>query len=323
MTVRYTDPEWVALIRETEKAVKVATTPYPVPPLESGDFAKLIDHTLLKLDATPAQIDGLCDEARREGFMSVCVRQNYVERCVENLKGSGVVVACVIGFHEGTYDINEKSNEALAAISSGATELDIVINYPKLLSGAYNEIYIELATLRNLCATATLKLILETSQLPPPAIVAGTLLCTAAHFDFVKTSTGFNGRGATIDDVRLMRAVCELHARNAGGGNEGGGTYAASTTERRRTKVKASGGLKGVWDVIKMVEAGAERIGTSSGVWIMQEARAVRSERDRVSSRDGPATGMGSTGKGQGQGQGLTRLYTDESVTEGTGGGCY
>ncbi|KAF2867842.1 hypothetical protein BDV95DRAFT_580755 [Massariosphaeria phaeospora] len=356
MTDRYTDDEWASQITKTQKKVDVKRErKYNAPKVGSNEFAETIDHTVLKLDATPAQIDALCSEARTEGFKSVCVRLYHVPRCVSNLKGSSVVVACVIGFHEGTQDTHSKLREAGAAVAAGARELDVVLNHniltkhnppspestapplnsrdsttdtitaantavntrPRNGTSAtegpysvqsssppptpivptdpeeipdYSAIYTELATIRSLCPSPTvLKLIFETSQLTPAQILAASHLAAAANFDFIKTSTGFNGPGAQLGDVQLMVAACEYLSTKT---QSNGG----SPMSGRKMQVKASGGIRSLEDAVKMLEAGATRLGTSSGIWIMQESRRVGEEGE--GSRPG----------------GVTRLYTDDSV---------
>ena len=178
-------------------------------------------------------------------------------------------IACVIGFHEGTQDLAEKAtydsclrllvefrntkqlaSEAKNAIEAGATELDMVMNYPLLKQAQYVAVHADITAVRTAAPHPTiLKVILETSQLSTHEIIAGCKISQAAGADFVKTSTGFNGKGATQENVRLMKSV-------VGDG----------------VKVKASGGVKTVEDCIGMMETGAERIGTSSGVGIMREA---------------------------------------------------
>ncbi|KAF2488906.1 aldolase, partial [Lophium mytilinum] len=361
MTDRYTNAEWAVQIAETQKNVVAKLEPRAAPKLDSRAFAQTIDHTLLKLDATTAQIDALCSEARIEGFKSVCVRLPFVARCVSNLKGSPVVVACVVGFHEGTQHSHSKFKEAQEAVAAGASELDIVLNHAILTSVSpapahhkavpsdattasitasntasntkpfsssapapegpysdlsspapsppgtsaapgipnYSAIYTELASLRSLCpAPTTLKLIFETAALTPPQILAAATLAAAANFDFIKTSTGFAGRGATLDDVVLMNAAAAyLSTRQPSGGG--------SPVHRRRMQVKASGGVRSLEDAVRMLEAGATRLGTSSGLWIMQEARRVIKEREL--SPEGKA-------RAERPGGGVTRLYTDNSV---------
>ncbi|KAF2022326.1 aldolase [Aaosphaeria arxii CBS 175.79] len=351
MTDRYTNEEWAKQIAETQKKVAAdKSRKYGVPDVTTRegtkDLAETVDHTVLKLDATSKQIDDLCSEARTEGFKSVCVRLNYVSRCVSNLKGSPVVVACVVGFHEGTQDTYEKLREARAAVKAGAAELDVVLNHSLLTkhnptpkpsnhkrdstadtitwknteanakpqsgntpsqgpysvssSGGntpnpeedeipdYSAIYRELASIRSLCPSPTvLKLILETSQLNSAQILAASHLAAAANFDFIKTSTGFNGPGAKLEDVQLMVAAAEyLSTKQKSNGG--------SPVRGRKMQVKASGGVRSLEAATQMLEAGATRLGTSSGLWIMQEAR----QKAEGLKRPAPAT----------------RLYTDDSI---------
>ncbi|KAK3217292.1 hypothetical protein GRF29_1g2589963 [Pseudopithomyces chartarum] len=358
MTGRYTNEEWAKQIAETQRKVLAEVQErgseggrgwkYPAPKAASTEFAKTIDHTVLKLDTKEAQIDSLCAEARVANFKSVCVRLPWVQRCVNNLKGTDVVVACVVGFHEGTQDTYEKLREARAAVAAGAAELDLVLNYsiltkhnkpssastvsqnsttdtitaantaansrpragtaategPYSVGGPvaeegedipdYSAIYKELASIRALCPNPTvIKLILETSQLTDYQILAAAHLAASANLDFIKTSTGFNGPGATLPHVQLMVSAAEhLSTKtksNGGSPVRGGG---------RKMEVKASGGIRDLESARKMLEAGATRLGTSSGVWIMQEGRSVEAEGTGQEVRPGMTT----------------RLYTDNSV---------
>ena len=219
----------------------------------SRQLAWTIDHTLLKLDATQGQIDSLCEEARASNFKTVCVRLRWVERCVHNLKGSPVRVACVIGFHEGTSSTEEKAEEAAKAVKAGALELDMVTNWPLLKEKCFSEVYEDIAAVRKAAlGDVILKVILETSQLDRYDIVAACTIAEVGKADFVKTSTGFCGQGATVENVRLMKSIVG-----------------------DRMKVKASGGVRTIEDCIAMIEAGAGRIGTSSGVAIMREASSI------------------------------------------------
>ncbi|KXT10556.1 hypothetical protein AC579_8332 [Pseudocercospora musae] len=260
MTTRYTDEEWSKIIADAEKRFKAnGSKKYPIPEIGSEDFTRTVDHTLLKLDAKSNQFDDLCAEARINKFANVCVRPNWVQKCVTDLKGSGVSVASVVGFHEGTYDLSEKLSDVKLSLTSGAAELDIVINWPDLQKKQYSKIYTELCTLRTSAPPPVLlKLILETSQLSPSEIITGCVLASYANFDFVKTSTGFCGGGAKEEDVRLMKLCCQ-HMRQGQGNKE--------------MRVKASGGIRTLEDAVKMLEAGASRLGTSGGVWIAKEAR--------------------------------------------------
>lgn len=176
-------------------------------------------------------------------------------------------------------------------MQDGADELDVVINYPELKNGNYASIYKELATIRLQAPhPVILKLILETSQLHEYEIIAGCVMAGAANFDFVKTSTGFNGKGATVDNVRLMAAVCEQLAAN---GEHG-----------MAMQVKAAGGIRTLADAVNMLEAGATRLGTSAGVWIAKEAKEMR---DRSISPPDPAA-VRDEGRRPSM---TTRLFTD------------
>ena len=225
---------------------------YEVPDAGSGGLAQAIDHTLLKLDANEAQIDSLCEEAKKYNFKAVCVRLNWVKRAIHNLRDTSVHVACVIGFHEGTHPTWEKVLEATRAAAEGALELDMVINYPSLKAEKFREVYEDIVAVSQAATSLVkLKVILETSQLSRSDIIAGCVIAEIAGADFVKTSTGFCGSGATLENVRLMRSVVG-----------------------DRLKVKASGGIKSTRDCIGMMEAGASRIGTSNGVAIVEGADA-------------------------------------------------
>ena len=152
------------------------------------------------------------------------------------------------------------NRETKQALDAGAQELDVVINYPQLQAGQYISIYKELATIRQQAPHPIfLKLILETSQLDRNQIIAGCVMAAAANFDFVKTSTGFNGQGATEQNVRLMAACCEK--------------LAAGNPNGKPMRVKASGGIRTLADAVVMLEAGASRLGTSGSVWIAKEAK--------------------------------------------------
>ncbi|EKG11585.1 Deoxyribose-phosphate aldolase/phospho-2-dehydro-3-deoxyheptonate aldolase [Macrophomina phaseolina MS6] len=259
-TAPSTDADWQKLAEEVQRKLVIDETAGKglVSSLTLESLAKTVDHTLLKLDATEAQIDALCEEAKKDKFATVCVRLNWVPRAITNLEGTGVGVACVVGFHEGTYTTEEKVKEATDAVAAGASELDVVINYPQLLAKQYAAVYTELITLRAATLPTPIKLILETSQLSTADIVAATTLAAYAGIDCVKTSTGFNGRGASVEDVRTMVGTIKAVGRDEG---------------KERMWVKASGGVRGLESARAVLLAGAERIGTSSGVAILKEAR--------------------------------------------------
>ena len=209
-------------------------------------YNKLIDHTLLKQDATPEQILKLCEEAKEHDFMSVCVNPAYVPLAAEALKCSDVKVCTVIGFPLGMNLTRTKVEEAQLCIKQGAEEIDMVINVGMLKSGNDDYVEAEIAELKAVAGDRVLKVIIETCLLTDEEKVRACLLAKNAGADFVKTSTGFSTGGATVHDVKLMRETV---------GPEMG--------------VKASGGVRTHEDLLAMVEAGANRIGTSNGVKII------------------------------------------------------
>src|SRR5215207_7567727 len=215
------------------------------------DWASLIDHTLLKPDASESDIQKLCEEAAQFGFASVCVNPGWVKRATEFLRGTGVPVCTVIGFPLGATLPDVKAYEARRSIFNGAREVDMVINVGALKSG--DDCAVE-DDIRAVVSAAhengvLCKVIIETALLTDEEKVRACLAAKNAGADFVKTSTGFSKGGATVADVALMRR-----------------------TVGDALGVKASGGVKGLEDARKMVEAGATRIGASVGVKIAQEA---------------------------------------------------
>jgi deoxyribose-phosphate aldolase len=214
-----------------------------------GELARYIDHTLLRPDATKAEIDKLCHEALRHRFASVCVNGSWVKRCAEILAGSGVAVCSVIGFPLGAMASEVKVYEARRAIEDGACEIDMVMNVGAHRSGEFDFVRRDIAGVADVCHRlgARLKVILETALLDDAQKVRACELAQAAGADFVKTSTGFSKGGATVADVALMRRVV--------GPMMG---------------VKASGGVRDEKDARAMIEAGATRLGASASVAIVQ-----------------------------------------------------
>ena len=209
-------------------------------------YNKLIDHTLLKQDATPEQIVKLCEEAKQFDFMSVCVNPAYVPLAAKCLEGSSVKVCTVIGFPLGMNLTRTKVEEAELAIKEGADEIDMVINVGMLKAGHDQYVEEEIRELKAVAGQKVLKVIIETCLLTDEEKVRACLASKNAGADFVKTSTGFSTGGATVHDVALMRKTV---------GPEMG--------------VKASGGVRTHEDLLAMVEAGATRIGTSNGTKIL------------------------------------------------------
>ncbi len=218
------------------------------------DWASLIDHTLLKPDASESDIRRLCEEAAQFGFASVCVNPGWVKKAAEMLKGSDVAVCTVIGFPLGATLPDVKAYEARRAIFNGADEVDMVINIGKLKSGDICAVEDDIRAVAEAAHEngVLCKVIIETALLTDEEKVMACLAAKNAGADFVKTSTGFSKGGATVEDIVLMRRTV--------GSSLG---------------VKASGGVKGIEDARAMFEAGATRIGASVGVKIAQEASGI------------------------------------------------
>ena len=213
------------------------------------NYVKMIDHTLLKQDAAADQIEKLCREAVSCGFCSVCVNSSFVSLCAGLLKDTDVKVCTVIGVPLGAMSTAAKAAEAALAVKDGAQELDMVIHTGMAKSGNWDYVKKDIAAVVQAAeGRALVKVILETCLLTDEEKEKACLAAKEAGADFVKTSTGFSTGGATVDDIRLMRRIV---------GPEMG--------------VKASGGIRCLADVQAMVEAGADRIGTSAGIRIAEE----------------------------------------------------
>ncbi|WP_428375418.1 deoxyribose-phosphate aldolase [Lichenicoccus sp.] len=214
-------------------------------------LASLIDHTILKPDATTAQVTTACEQALRHGFKSVCVNPVQVRTVAGLLAGSDVRACSVIGFPLGAGTSRIKAAEAAAAVADGAAEIDMVIDIGALKDGRTDAVGADIAAVRDACRGAVLKVIIEACLLTDDEKRTACRLAKAAGADFVKTSTGFSTGGATRADVALMRAEV---------GPDMG--------------VKASGGIRTLEVARAMIEAGATRLGTSSGIAIIGEAPA-------------------------------------------------
>jgi len=207
-----------------------------------------IDHTLLKQNATKDQILQLCAEAKQYQFASVCVNPSWVTTCVEALKGTKVKVCVVIGFPLGATTTETKAFETHEALFNGAEEFDMVINVGRLKDKDYVYVEEDIAAVVNAAGNKTVKVIIETCLLTDEEKVKACELSVKAKAHFVKTSTGFSTAGATVADVKLMKEAVKGMA-----------------------KVKAAGGVRSMEDVKAMIEAGADRIGTSGGVALMTQ----------------------------------------------------
>ena len=214
-------------------------------------LAARLDHTLLRPDATAAQVAHLCHEAAAAHLAAVCVPPCYVAAAAAALAGSGVAVCTVVGFPLGYATTAAKLAEAEIALADGATELDMVINISALKSGDDAAVQADVAALADLCRAhgALLKAILETALLDEAEIARAAGLCAAAGADFVKTSTGFASRGASVADVLLLRRVLPAHVR-----------------------IKAAGGIRSRAAALALVAAGADRLGSSNSLTLLAEA---------------------------------------------------
>jgi deoxyribose-phosphate aldolase len=216
------------------------------------EIASLIDHTILKAEATRQDVLKVCAEAREYSFASVCVNPYWVPLVAHQLEGTTVKVCTVVGFPLGATSTESKVYEATSAIGHGATEIDMVLNVGELRSGDFEAVKVDIAAVADACHAngAILKVILETALLNDEQKVKACELAVAAKADFVKTSTGFSTSGATVHDVELMRRTV--------GPNIG---------------VKASGGVRTFEDFQKMLAAGASRVGASASVKIVEASR--------------------------------------------------
>lgn len=213
------------------------------------ELNKYIEHTLLKQDAAGADFEKLFREARENKFFGVCVNPAYVKRAKDALQGTDVKIVTVVGFPLGANKTEIKAAETAEAIKDGADEIDMVINVTALKDKDYDYIVNEVAALKKVCGAHNLKVIIETDLLSKDEIVKACELCVKGGADFVKTSTGFvkNGVGAKVEDVKLMYETVSPHG----------------------LRVKASGGIKTKDAAVALIEAGASRLGTSSGVQIV------------------------------------------------------
>ena len=217
--------------------------------MDKKTIASMIDHTLLKPEATPAQVEKLCAEAAEYHFASVCVNPVYIPLAARLLDGTGVKVCCVVGFPLGAIAPEQKAAEAASCAAMGAEELDMVIHVGAAKAGDWALVQRDIAGVVKAAAGRTVKVIIETCLLTDEEKVKACEAAKAAGADFVKTSTGFSTGGATTHDIALMRKTV---------GPEMG--------------VKASGGIRDYTTAMAMIEAGANRIGASAGIEIVAAA---------------------------------------------------
>ena len=215
---------------------------------------RMIDHTLLKAESSQDQIKKLCQEAKTHDFFSVCVQPTWISLCKEELAGSGVKIATVIGFPLGANTTETKVFEAKDAIEKGADEIDMVINIGALKSGQDQLVEDEIRAIKEAIGDHILKVIIETCLLTEDEKIRACQLTLKAGGDYVKTSTGFSTGGAKLEDVKLMKDQVKDQA-----------------------KVKASGGIRDFATAQKMVEAGADRLGVSAGIAIVEGEKNAES----------------------------------------------
>lgn len=210
------------------------------------NIAKMIDHTMLKADATSETIKRYCSEAKKYGFASVCVNTCYVPLAAQELKGSGVAVCCVVGFPLGAMMTSAKALETSEAVKAGAEEVDMVMNIGAMKEKDYDMVRDDIKAVVEASQGKTVKVILETCLLTKEEIQKACEISVEAGADFVKTSTGFGTGGAVPEDVALMKQ-----------------------TVGDRAKVKASGGIRTQEEAHAMIEAGADRIGAGNGIALL------------------------------------------------------
>ena len=224
-------------------------------PSAPADLAPLIDHTLLKADTTDQDISKLCAEAAKHGFKAVCVNPVFVRRTRELLAGTSVLTAAVVGFPLGLHESRVKALEAELAVGAGAAEIDMMARLDLIKAGNWRAVEEDVRAVVTAAGRASVKVILETGLLSAAELGDACRASEAGGAAFVKTSTGFLSRGASLEDMVIMRANCSL-----------------------KVKIKASGGIKTFAQAAALVTAGAERLGTSSGVFL-------------VTGREAPAAG--------------------------------
>jgi len=208
---------------------------------------RYIDHTLLKANATKQEIINLCEEAKTHNFFSVCVNSAYVPLAQNQLKDTTVKVCAVVGFPLGATSTKTKVFEAKTAVEEGADEIDMVMNIGLLKSKDFDSVWKDIEAVKKQLPNTNLKVILETCYLEDIEIIKASELAIQSGADFIKTSTGFGTRGASVHDVKLMKSVC-----------------------KGCVKIKASGGIRDTKTALEYINLGVDRLGTSSGIAIVK-----------------------------------------------------
>ncbi|WP_029905709.1 deoxyribose-phosphate aldolase [Mycoplasmopsis opalescens] len=215
--------------------------------MTSVNYERMIDHTYLKPEATTKEIDKLIAEAKQYNFKTVCVNASYVEYAKKALANTEVGITCVIGFPLGVMNSNVKAFEALDAINRGADEIDMVLHIGKLKEKEYDYVLEDIKAVKAAIGKHILKVIIETALLTKEEIIKATEIVMASGAEFIKTSTGFSTRGASLEDIQIMKSVCG-----------------------DKLLIKAAGGISVKDDMVKMHIAGATRFGTSRSVAILE-----------------------------------------------------
>ena len=224
-------------------------------------FSKYFDHTILRPDATMEDVLRVCEEAKAYDVASVCVNSYYTPLVYDTLRWTGIKTCTVVGFPLGAASTRAKKQEALDAMDHGSKEIDMVMNIGAMKAGDYEEVEYDMRVLKDACLhnamarTATLKVIIETCMLTDEEKLKACELAAEVGIDFVKTSTGFSTGGATVEDVRLMKQAVDGKAL-----------------------VKAAGGIRDLETAMAMIEAGADRLGTSATVHILEEYKKLHPE---------------------------------------------
>ena len=228
--------------------------------VNKSQLAKMIDHTLLKPTATRSDIEALCEEARLLDVATVCINPCWVPIAAKQLSGSSVKVITVVGFPLGSTTTAQKAEEARTAVTDGASEIDMVLNVGAFLSGDEAAVRLDVKSVVEASGVAPVKVILETAYLSQEQIYQATQWCAAEGAAFVKTSTGFASRGASLEDIKTMKqALADAKATD-------------------RVQIKASGGIRDFAAAMSMVDAGATRIGASASAAILGAAIADTSQ---------------------------------------------
>ena len=214
--------------------------------MKKNELSNYIDHTNLKPDATKEDIKNLCDEAIKYGFKAICINPIFVEIASEILKDQEIKIVAVVGFPLGAMQPSSKAFEAKEAINSGADEIDMVMNIGALKHKDYSLVYTDILSVVEEAGTCPVKVIIETCYLTRDEIIIASVLCSVAGAKYIKTSTGFNGSGAKIEDIKLIKSIIP-----------------------ENIKIKASGGIKTAKEAMEMIQAGASRIGASASVDIV------------------------------------------------------